>query len=131
MIGFPLTINEKAARVVAGVVALTALVALVTGAHWLVLPLGYGFWARVLTGPKLSPLGRLASKVELILLRDRPEMIDCATDVEIRLGPTATRLAKSTILDVPRRDALGFERIGDRRHVLRRGVSRFEAAAVH
>ena len=63
MFGFPLTINEKAARVVAGVVALTGAVALATGAHWLVLPLAYGFWARVLTGPALSPLGRLASKV--------------------------------------------------------------------
>ena len=60
---FPLTINEKAARVVAGVVAVTGLVALVTGAHWLFVPLAYGFWARVLTGPTLSPLGRLASKV--------------------------------------------------------------------
>ena len=60
---FPLTINEKAARVVAGVVALTGVVALVTGAYWLFAPLAYGFWARVLTGPTLSPLGRLASQV--------------------------------------------------------------------
>ena len=63
MIGFPRTINEKAARVVAGVVALTALTALLVPAHWLVVPLAYGFWARVLTGPRLSPLGRLASRV--------------------------------------------------------------------
>jgi hypothetical protein len=60
---FPLTVNEKAARVVAGVVALTALVALVTGAHWLLVPLAYGFWARVLTGPTLSPLAQLATRV--------------------------------------------------------------------
>jgi hypothetical protein len=60
---FPLTVNEKAARVVAGVVALTALVALVTGGHWLVVPLAYGFWARVLTGPTLSPLAQLATRV--------------------------------------------------------------------
>ena len=60
---FPTTINEKAARVVAGVVALTALIALVTGAYWLLVPLAYGFWARVLTGPTLSPLGRFASRV--------------------------------------------------------------------
>jgi Domain of unknown function (DUF4395) len=58
---FPRTINEKAARVVAGVVAVTALVALAAGAQWLLVPLAYGFWARVLTGPTLSPLGRLAS----------------------------------------------------------------------
>jgi hypothetical protein len=63
LIGFPRTINEKAARVVAAVVAVTALVALVAPAHWLALPLAYGFWARALTGPRLSPLGLLASRV--------------------------------------------------------------------
>jgi hypothetical protein len=63
VIGFPRTINEKAARVVAGVVALTALAALLIPAQWLLVPLAYGFWARVLTGPRLSPLGRLASRV--------------------------------------------------------------------
>jgi hypothetical protein len=63
VLGFPKTINEKAARVVAGVVALTALVTLITGAYWLLVPLAYGFWARVLTGPTLSPLARFASKV--------------------------------------------------------------------
>lgn len=60
---FPLTVNEKAARTVAGVVALTALVAIATGWQWLVVPLAYGFWARVLTGPTLSPLARLATNV--------------------------------------------------------------------
>ena len=60
---FPDPVNEKAARVVAGVVALAAAVALVTGWHWLLAVLAYGFWARVLTGPKLSPLGRFATRV--------------------------------------------------------------------
>jgi hypothetical protein len=63
VIGFPRTINEKAARVVAGVVAVIGLVALLAPAHWLAIPLAYGFWARVLTGPKLSPLAALASRV--------------------------------------------------------------------
>jgi len=57
LLGFPNPVNEKAARTVAaGVLALSA-VALITGAYWLTIPLAYGFWARVLTGPKLSPLG--------------------------------------------------------------------------
>jgi hypothetical protein len=60
---FPNPVNEKAARVVAGVVALTALVTLATSAYWLLIPLAYGFWARVLTGPTLSPLGRFATGV--------------------------------------------------------------------
>src|SRR5215213_6422987 len=63
MFGFPDPENEKAARVVAGVVAATGLLILLTGWHWLLIPLAYGFWARVLTGPRLSPLGRLATRV--------------------------------------------------------------------
>jgi uncharacterized protein DUF4395 len=61
--GFPNPVNEKAARVVAGAVAVTALVTLATSAYWLLIPLAYGFWARVLTGPRLSPLGRFATAV--------------------------------------------------------------------
>jgi hypothetical protein len=60
---FPNPVNEKAARVVAGVVLLTALVILATGAYWLLIPLAYGFWARVLTGPTLSPLGWTAQNL--------------------------------------------------------------------
>jgi Domain of unknown function (DUF4395) len=63
MFSFPNPVNEKAARVVAGVVAITGVVILATGAHWLLVPLAYGFWARVLTGPTLSPLGRLSMRV--------------------------------------------------------------------
>jgi hypothetical protein len=63
MFSFPNPLNEKAARVVAGVVAVAGVVVLLTGARWLLVPLAYGFWARVLTGPTLSPLGRLASGV--------------------------------------------------------------------
>jgi hypothetical protein len=63
LFSFPNPVNEKAARVVAGVVALTALVALLTGARWLLVPLAYGFIARTLTGPTLSPLGRVAMDV--------------------------------------------------------------------
>jgi hypothetical protein len=63
LFSFPNPVNEKAARVVAGVVAITAAIILATGAYWLLLPLAYGFWARVLTGPTLSPLARLAMKL--------------------------------------------------------------------
>ena len=63
ILGFPNPVNEKAARVVAGVVALTGVLILLTGARWLLVPLAYGFWARVLTGPTLSPLGRVAMRV--------------------------------------------------------------------
>jgi len=57
LLSFPNPVNEKGARVVAGVVLATVLVILATSAYWLLIPLAYGFWARVLTGPTLSPLG--------------------------------------------------------------------------
>ncbi len=63
MFSFPRTVNEKAARVVAGCVAIVALVALLASAQWLLIPLVLGFWARVLTGPRLSPFALLATRV--------------------------------------------------------------------
>jgi hypothetical protein len=67
---FPHPVNEKAARVVAGGVMVVALVTLATSAYWLLVPLAYGFWARVLTGPTLSPLGQLATRVAAPRLGD-------------------------------------------------------------
>jgi hypothetical protein len=60
---FPNPVNEKAARTVAFVVMLLAALTLATSAYWLLVLLAYGFIARVLTGPTLSPLGTLASRV--------------------------------------------------------------------
>lgn len=60
---FPNPVNEKAARTVAFVVMVLAAVTLATSWYWLLVPLAYGFVARVLSGPTLSPLGRLASSV--------------------------------------------------------------------
>jgi hypothetical protein len=63
LLSFPNPVNERAARVVAAGVLVQALVFLVTRQGWLLVPLTYGFIARVLTGPKLSPLGQLATRV--------------------------------------------------------------------
>ncbi|MGO9319611.1 MAG: DUF4395 domain-containing protein [Solirubrobacteraceae bacterium] len=60
---FPNPVNEKAARTVAFVVMVLAAVTLVTSWYWLLIALAYGFVTRVLSGPTLSPLGRLASSV--------------------------------------------------------------------
>ncbi|MDQ1434676.1 MAG: hypothetical protein QOF59_1492, partial [Actinomycetota bacterium] len=71
---FPNPVNEVAARLVAaGVVALAA-VELATGHRWLLIPLAYGFVARVLTGPMLSPLGRLVTQVVVPRLPVRPRL---------------------------------------------------------
>ena len=63
MFSFPNPVNDKAARTVAGVVLVTVIVILLTGSYWLLIPLAYGFWARVLTGPTLSPLAWTAMNV--------------------------------------------------------------------
>jgi hypothetical protein len=63
LVAFPNPLNEKAARVVAGVVMVLAVITLATGWYWLLAVMAYGFIARTLTGPTLSPLGRLASSV--------------------------------------------------------------------
>ena len=63
LFAFPNPVNEKAARVVASVVLATVVLILVTSWYWLLIPLAYGFWARVLTGPTLSPLGWFAQTV--------------------------------------------------------------------
>ena len=48
---------------VAGTVLAIVIVILATTWYWLLIPLAYGFWARVLTGPSLSPLGWTAQNV--------------------------------------------------------------------
>jgi hypothetical protein len=63
LFSFPNPVNEKAARVVAGVVLVAVIVILATSWYWILIPLAYGFVARVLTGPTLSPLGWTAQNV--------------------------------------------------------------------
>ncbi len=54
---FPNPVNDAAARTVAlGVIALSV-ITFTTGWAWLLIVLTYGFLARVLAGPKISPLG--------------------------------------------------------------------------
>ena len=63
MFSFPNPVNETSARVVAAVVAVLALVTVAFQQGWLLPVLAYGFVARALTGPTLSPLGLLATRV--------------------------------------------------------------------
>ncbi len=60
---FPDPVNEKAARTVAAGVVALSVAAIGARQPWLLVVLAAGFWARVLTGPTLSPLGRLATSV--------------------------------------------------------------------
>jgi Domain of unknown function (DUF4395) len=57
---FPNLVNEKAARSVAGGVVLFCITYLATGFGWILPLLAVGFLLRVASGPRFSPLGRLA-----------------------------------------------------------------------
>ena len=60
---FPNPVNEVSARLVAGGVVLLSLGTIVLDQPWLTAVIAYGFVARVLTGPTLSPLGQLVTRV--------------------------------------------------------------------
>ena len=60
---FPNPVNEVSARLVAGGVVALTLVILLGGQTWAIGVLAYGFVARVLTGPTLSPLGQFVTRV--------------------------------------------------------------------
>jgi uncharacterized protein DUF4395 len=63
LFSFPNPVNETSARVVAAAVAVLAVLAVAFQQGWLIPVLAYGFVARALTGPTLSPLGLLATRV--------------------------------------------------------------------
>ncbi|HVA06383.1 MAG TPA: DUF4395 domain-containing protein [Acidimicrobiales bacterium] len=71
LFSFPNPVNETSARVVAGGVVAMATGAVALDQPWLMVPLAYGFAARVATGPKLSPLGQIATRVVTPRLRVR------------------------------------------------------------
>ena len=62
LFAFPHPVNEVSARLVAGGVVVMTVLVLALGWHWLLIPLAYGFLARVLTGPTLSPLGQVVTR---------------------------------------------------------------------
>ena len=74
LFSFPNPVNEVAARTVAAGILVLAVVELTTGWRWLLVPLAYGFVARVLTGPKLSPWAFLVTRgiVPRLPFVDRP-----------------------------------------------------------
>jgi hypothetical protein len=63
LFSFPNPVNEVSARLVAAGVVLMSLAALVFQLEWLVVVIALGFIARVSTGPTLSVLGQLVTRV--------------------------------------------------------------------
>lgn len=71
LFSFPNPVNETSARLVAGSVAVLAVLTIAFQQGWVIPVLAYGFVARVLTGPTLSPLGQIATRVVTPRLRFR------------------------------------------------------------
>jgi hypothetical protein len=63
LFSFPNPVNEVSARFVAGGVVVMALVSIIFDLRWATAVIAYGFIARVLTGPSLSPLGQFVTRV--------------------------------------------------------------------
>jgi Domain of unknown function (DUF4395) len=72
---FPNPVDERAARTVAGGVVAMCIAALVFREGWILIPLAYGFWARVASGPSFSPLGQLATRVVAPRLPGQPRLV--------------------------------------------------------
>jgi hypothetical protein len=63
LFSFPNPVNEISARLVAGGVVLMSVLTIALNLKWATAVIAYGFVARVLTGPSLSPLGQLMTRV--------------------------------------------------------------------
>jgi hypothetical protein len=63
LFSFPNPVNEVSARLVAGGVVVMSLLTIGFNLKWATAVIAYGFVARVLTGPTLSPLGQLMTRI--------------------------------------------------------------------
>lgn len=63
LLSFPNPVNETSARLVASGVVAQAVAFLAVRHWWVLVPLAYGFLARVLSGPRFSPLGQIVTRV--------------------------------------------------------------------
>jgi hypothetical protein len=59
---FPNPVNEVSARLVAAGVVVMGVTTIAFDQPWILVLLAYGFVARVLAGPTLSPLGQLVTR---------------------------------------------------------------------
>jgi hypothetical protein len=75
IIGFPDPVDEVSARLVAAGVVTLSVLAIALDQPWLLLVIAYGFVARVLTGPRLSPLGLLVTRVVRPRLAVEPRLV--------------------------------------------------------
>src|ERR1700679_1996872 len=69
LFSFPNPVNEVSARLVAAGVVVMCLLTIAFNLKWATAIIAYGFVARVLTGPSLSPLGQFMTRVVTPRLR--------------------------------------------------------------
>jgi hypothetical protein len=74
LFSFPNPVNEISARLVAAGVVVMCVLTIALGLKWATVIIAYGFVARVLTGPTLSPLGQFVTRVVTprLGIRERP-----------------------------------------------------------
>ena len=75
LFSFPNPVNEVSARLVAAGVVVMCAATLAFEQRWIIVVLAYGFVARVLTGPTLSPLGQLVTRVVVPSLPWSPKLV--------------------------------------------------------
>ena len=75
MFTYPNPVNDNVGRAVASGVVLMSVAAIAFDQTWILIPLAYGFWARVVAGPKFSPLALLASRVVVPWLGRAPKPV--------------------------------------------------------
>jgi hypothetical protein len=63
LFSFPNPVNEVSARLVAGGVMIISLLTIALNLKWATVVIAYGFVARLLSGPSLSPLGQVVTRV--------------------------------------------------------------------
>ncbi len=63
LFSFPNPVNEVSARLVAAGVVVMCVLTIAFDLRWATIVIAYGFVARVLTGPTLSPLGQFVTRV--------------------------------------------------------------------
>jgi hypothetical protein len=74
LFSFPDPVNEVSARLVAAGVVVMCVLTIALDLRWATIVIAYGFVARLLSGPTLSPLGQFVTRVVTprLGLRERP-----------------------------------------------------------
>ena len=105
LFSFPNPVNEVSARLVAGFVVVLCLATITLDLPWMTAVIAYGFLARVLTGPTLSPVGQFVTRVVTPAL-GLPEKLVAGPPKRFAQGIGAVLSVSAAVL------ALGFGAVG-------------------